>query len=135
MRLTAIALCCMASAALAAETAPAPSPSGYDRSTCAQLERACVAAEGPDAPVSCERRAFVQGLLGCVDLWEAEAVCAERLGATADVRSIDAEFYQRRLELAQDESIALHNGLWAWRIAAFVGLGLALGFGAVAVLK
>lgn len=71
----------------------------YDRSGCAEIDRACRVLEG--GSVQCDRPAFVRGMLSCVDLWEAERLCAEGLASTQALQSVDLAGLEAELELAE----------------------------------
>lgn len=107
--------------------APAAGAS-YDKSVCAELERICTTEADAEGAVSCTRPLFARALLSCVDLWEAEAVCVERLGSEKELRSVDLDSYYSQLERLDGERQEMRNRAWIWGVLGVIGWGVAAGF-------
>jgi len=119
------------SPAIAAEASPKAleGPMGaYDASACATLERKCWTTEDGKPEVRCERPAFARALLGCVDLWEAERLCAESLTSSRDLYSVDLEAWTAELGRLEQERNAMRLQGWVWLALGVVGWGAATGF-------
>lgn len=105
-----------------------PATGAYDRSVCAELERICTTEADAEGAVSCTRPLFARALLSCVDLWEAEAVCVERLGSEKELRSVDLDSYYSQLERLDGERQEMRNRAWIWGVLGVIGWGVAAGF-------
>ena len=102
-------------------------PGAFEASSCYTLQTKCRVTEDGKADVLCERPAFAAALLSCVDLWEAEGVCAENLSASRDLYSVDLEAWTAELaRLEQERSRARLQG-WVWGIVGVIGWGVAAG--------
>lgn len=120
---------CLPSArAVTPEVSPAQKASGaFEESACFSLQTKCRVTEGAEPEVLCDRAAFAKALLSCVDLWEAEEVCAENLSASRDLYSIDLEAWTVKLgELEVERDRARLRG-WVWLAIGLVGWGAATG--------
>ena len=108
--------------------APEAPLGAYDASACATLERKCWTTEDGKPEVRCERPAFARALLGCVDLWEAERLCAESLTSSRDLYSVDLEAWTAELGRLEQERNAMRLQGWVWLALGVVGWGAATGF-------
>lgn len=114
-------------AAEALPPTPEVPPQAYERSPCATLETRCWTSEDGKPEVRCDRPEFARALLSCVDLWESERLCAEELGRTQELRSIDLEAWHAQIgALEQERSRARTQGV-VWLVLGVVGWGVAAG--------
>lgn len=100
----------------------------YDKTVCSELERICTTEEDGPGTVRCRRPEFARALLGCVDLWESEQVCLDRLGATEGLRSVDLDSYYSQLERLDSERQEMRRRAWIWGVLGVIGWGVAAGF-------
>ena len=97
---------------------------GYLKSACARIDFACYQ-EG--ARVACDRKAFVEGLLGCVDLWEQERICASTLAASGEFHGVDLEELRGQLDQAErDREWESKKGTWylVLGVVGWIGAGV-----------
>jgi len=103
-------------------------PGAFEASSCYTLQTKCRVTEDGKADVLCERPAFAAALLSCVDLWEAERLCAESLTSSRDLYSVDLEAWTAELGRLEQERNAMRLQGWVWLALGVVGWGAATGF-------